>query len=140
MQWHQVVLEVQQLAYNIAMAELDIKKKQIEIKRLIASGDEIDAIQAEEKRLGIALTERVLAGARMELTWLEELAVEVGQYTYEQIEANQPEYWQLRLSRQASMDRMSAQQGIGACNLNSMLQAGLLQIEGQQCLNTIPGS
>ena len=61
------MLEAQKLAYDIAMAELDIKKKQIEIKRLAASDDEVDAIEAEERRLGIALTERVLAGARLEL-------------------------------------------------------------------------
>jgi hypothetical protein len=140
MQWRQIVLEAQKLAYDIAMAELDIKKKQIEIKRLAASGDEVDAIEAEERRLGIALTERVLAGARLELGWLEELAAEVGQFTAEQIEADQPEYWRLRLSRQASMDRMSIQQGIGACNLNSMLQAGMLQLEGQQQCDILPGA
>jgi hypothetical protein len=131
MRWRQIVLEAQQLAYNTAMAELDIKKKELEIKRLLASGDELDALEAEEKRLGIVLTERVLAGARLELGWLEELAQEVGQYTTEQIEADQPEYWRLRLSRQAGLDQMSARQGIGAGNLQSMLSAGLLAQEGQ---------
>ena len=138
MQWRQIILEAQQLAYNIAMAELDVRRKELEIKRLLASGDELDAIEAEEKRLGIALTERTLMGARLELGWLEELASEVGQFTAEQIEADQPEYWRLRLSRQASMDRMSIQQGIGACNLTSMLQAGMLQVEGQCAIS--PGN
>ncbi len=132
MQWRQVLLEAQQLAYNIAMAELDIKRKEIEIQRLHATGDELDAIDAEEKRLGIAFTQRVLAGARLELSWLEEFAHEIGEYTLDQIEANQSDYWKLRLQRQAGIDQMAAQQGIGAANLQSMLSAGLLQKE-EQC-------
>lgn len=138
MQWRQIVLEAQRLAYDIAMAELDIRRKEREIKRLLASGDELDAIEAEEKRLGIALTERTLAGARLELGWLEELASEVGQFTAEQIEADQPEYWRLRLSRQAGLDQMSARQGIGAGNLQSMLSAGLLAREDQCAIS--PGN
>jgi hypothetical protein len=138
MQWRQIVLEAQQLAYSIAMAELDIRRKQIEIKRLLASGDEIDAIEAEEKRLGIVLTERALAGAMLELSWLEEFAKEVGEFSVEQVELDQPKYWGLRLSRQAGLDQMSAQQGIGAGNLQSMLNAGLLAQEGQ--CGILPGS
>jgi hypothetical protein len=131
MRWRQIVIEAQMLAYNIRMAELDIRRKEIEIERLMASGDELDAIEAEEKRLGIVLTERTLAGARLELGWLDELAQEVGEFTPEQIEANQPEYWQARLARQAGLERMSAQQGIGTGNLQSMLSAGLLTKEDQ---------
>jgi hypothetical protein len=138
MQWRQIVIEAQLLAYNIRMAELDIQRKEIEIERLLASGDELDAIEAEEKRLGIILTERTLAGARLELGWLDELAREVGEFTPEQIEANQPEYWQARLARQAGLERMSAQQGIGTGNLQSMLSAGLLAQEGQ--CGILPGA
>jgi len=138
MQWRQIVLEAQQLSYSIATAELDVRRKELEIKRLLTSGDELDIIEAEEKRLGIALTQRMLAGARLELGWLEELAAEVGQFTVEQIEADQPEYWRLRLSRQAGLDQMAARQGIGAGNLQSMLSAGLLAQEGQ--CGILPGN
>lgn len=139
MKWRQVVLEAQQLTYNIAMAELDIKRKQIEIERLLKSGDELDIIEAEEKRLNKVLTERTLAGARLELEWLKELAQEVGQYTTEQIEADQPAYWNLRLARQAGLDQMAARQGISAGNLQSMLSAGLISKEGEQC-GILPGA
>jgi hypothetical protein len=137
MQWRQIALEAQQLAYSIAMAELDIQRKEIEIKRLLGSSDELDAIEAKEKQLGIVLTERALGGARLELKWLQEIAMEVGQFTLDQIEKDQPEYWRLRLSRQAGLDQMSARQGIGAGNLQSMLSAGLLAQEGQCAI--LPG-
>jgi hypothetical protein len=131
MQWRQVLIEAQSLLYNVRMAELDVRRKEIEIERLLATGDEIDAIEAEEKRLGIQLTERTLAGARMELQWLQEIAEETGVYTPEEIEADQAEYWAARLSRQAGIDQMATQQGIGAANLESMRLAGLLTTENQ---------
>jgi hypothetical protein len=139
MQYRQVLIEAQQLAYNIAMAECDIRKKQIEILRLEKSTDELDLIEAEEKRLGITITSHVLAGARLELQWLQEMVQEIGEFTTLQIEDDQPEYWRLRLSRQASLEQMSTQQGIGPGNLQSMLNAGLLQKESDKC-GILPGA
>jgi len=133
MQWRQIVIEAQQLAYNIRMAELDIERKRIEIHKLLSTGDPVDAIEAEEKQLGIVLTERTLAGARLEMLWLEEFAKEVGSYTFEEIEADQPNYWAKRLQRQADIDQFSAQNGIGAGNVQSMLDAGLLQNKEEPC-------
>jgi hypothetical protein len=133
MQWRQILIEAQDLAYKIRMAELDCERKRIEIHKLLSTGDPVDQIEAEERRLGITLTERTLAGARMELGWLQEMAEEVGPYTLEQIEADQPEYWQARLSRQAGLDRMSIETNINAANLASMLAAGLLNREEATC-------
>jgi hypothetical protein len=132
MQWRQILLEAQDLMYKIRMAELGLQKNQIKMERLLETGDPIDAIEAEEISLGMTLTERTLEGARMELAWLQELAEETGAYTAEQIEADQPEYWVLRLSRQAELDRLSITQGVTAGNLQSMLNAGLLQKEHDQ--------
>jgi hypothetical protein len=129
MQWRQVLIEAQDLAYKIRLAELDIERKRIEIHKLLSTGDPLDAIEAEEKQLGIVLTERTLQGARMELGWLEELADEIGSYSFDEIEADQPEYWARRLNRQAGLDQLGAQTGINPGNLQSMLGAGLLQPE-----------
>lgn len=131
MKYKQILIEAQDLAYKIRLAELDIEKKRIEIHRLLSSGDPIESIEAEEKRIGIVLTERTLAGARMELSWLEELAAEFGDYSWEDIEANQPDYWQKRLSRQAGLERMGNIEGISSGNLNSMLQIGMLEKESE---------
>jgi len=126
MQWRQILIEAQDLAYKIRSAELDCEKKKIEIHKLLSSGNPIEAIEAEEKKLGLELTERTLNGARLELEWLQELAEETGSYSMEEIEDNQHEYWTARLSRQAGMDQLSATQGIGVGNLESMRLIGLL--------------
>jgi hypothetical protein len=78
------------------------------------------------------LTERTLQGARMELGWLEELADEIGAYSFDEIEADQPEYWARRLNRQAGLDQLGAQTGINPGNLQSMLGAGLLEHDSTQ--------
>lgn len=126
MQWRQVLIEAQDLAYKIRLAEIDIQKKSIEIQRLSASGDPIDALEAEERQLSIALTERTLKGAHMELMWLQEIADEIGAYTFEEIEADQPNYWALRLDRQASLDKLAVAEGISPGNLQALLDAGLI--------------
>ena len=126
MRWRQVLIEAQDLAYKIRLAEIDCAKKRIEIERLLSSGDPIEALEAEERQLGIVLTERTLEGARMELAWLQEIADEIGAYTFEEIEADQPRYWRLRLDRQASLDKLAATEGVSPGNLASMLNAGLL--------------
>jgi hypothetical protein len=133
MQWRQILIEAQDLAYKIRMAELDVERKRIEIHKLLSTGDPIDQIDAEEKQLGITLTERTLQGARMELGWLQELADEIGPHTFDEIEADQPTYWQLRLARQAGLDQLALQQGISQANLQSMLSAGLLNKEEAPC-------
>lgn len=129
MRYRQILIEAQDLSCKIRMAELDIAKKRIEIERLRASGDPIEAIEAEEKQIGITLTEQALRGAMVELAWLQEMATETGEFTFEQIEADQPAYWASRLSRQSELERLSAQSGITAANLQSMLGAGLLKKE-----------
>lgn len=129
MRWRQLLIEAQDMAYKIRMAELDCEKKLIEIDRLLATGDEIDAIEAEEKRMGLILTERTLEGARLEFSWLQEIAEQVGPYTLEDIENNQLDYWSRRLNRQAGLDQLSSAQGISADNLASMELVGLLETE-----------
>lgn len=129
MQWRQILIEAQDLIYKIRLAEISTQKAVIEIERLLASGDPLDALEAEERQLGVVLTERTLAGARQELAWLQEMANEIGQYTTEQIEADQPNYWALRLNRQAGLDRLALAEGVSPGNLQSMLSAGLLTKE-----------
>jgi len=137
MQWKQVLLEGQQLAYNIKSAEINIKKTQIEMEKLLQTGDEIDALDAEQKRLDIILTERTLAGAKLELAWLEEVAGRIGAYTFEEVEADQPKYWQLRLQRQADTDALSQIEGISPSNIASMMNAGMIEYK-KEGSNEVP--
>jgi hypothetical protein len=133
MQWRQILIEAQDLAYKIRLAELDCERKRIEIHKLLSTGDPLDQIEAEEKQLGLTLTERTLQGAHLELGWLQELADEVGPHTIDEIEADQHNYWTARLNRQAGLDQLSATQGITTGNLESMRLAGLLTKEDDQC-------
>ncbi|MCH9717730.1 MAG: hypothetical protein K0U52_11700 [Gammaproteobacteria bacterium] len=125
MQYRQILIEAQSLIYNIRLAELNLRKSELEAKKLEATGDEIDAIDAEEKRLGMSYTLIALEGSRAELACLENLFGEYPQFTPTQIEANQPDYWEKRLSRQAELDVASLKEGISGANLQSMLSAGL---------------
>ena len=132
MQWKQVLLEGQQLAYNIKSAEISIKKTQIEMEKLLESGDELDALDAEQKRLDIILTERTLAGAKLELQWLEDIAGQIGAHSFEDVEADQPNYWRLRLQRQADTDALSQIEGVSPANIASMMNAGMIEYKKEE--------
>lgn len=132
MKWKQLVLEGQQLAYNVKSAEISIEKNKIEMERLLKSKDELDALDAEQKRLDIIFTERTLAGAKIELKWLEEIAETVGSFSFEEIEQDQETYWKLRLQRQAEIDVFSRGQGISASNISSMINIGEIQFDSKE--------
>lgn len=122
MQYRQILLEAQNLIYNIRMAELDLEKRRIRLSKLKESQDPIRQINAKELELGIAYTELVLEGSKRELKDLEDLFKQYPHYSPEDIDNNQPEYWRKRLSRQAKTDSISKQNGIAPGNLESILQ------------------
>lgn len=127
MRYRQILMEVKQLVMKIRLAELDVEKKRIKLDRL--DNDALDQIKAEQLRLGMAVTLDSIEGARRELAFLMQLAEEYPQYTAQDIEDNQQEYWEARLQRQANVDRMSVEQQVSAANLTSMLYSGLLHRE-----------
>lgn len=127
MRYRQILIEVKQLVMKIKLAELDVQKKQIKLERL--TSDPLDQVKAEKLRLGIAVTSDQIEGARRELECLLVMANEYPNYTPQDIEDNQQEYWESRLQRQATLDRMSIEQQVSTGNLMSMLNAGLLNRE-----------
>lgn len=129
MQYRQILLEAQSLIYSIKDTELTMQKTLLEIEELEASGSKIDAIEAERKRIGMALTDLTLQGAKRELAFLDSLFRKYPKYTPEQIEENQEAYWQKRLQKQADLDRASIETAIGKDNLQSMLDVGMVQQE-----------
>lgn len=102
MRYYQCVTEVQALYYTIKAVSLELEKSRIEIDRLRATKDEVDEIAAQIKELGIEQTQVVAVGAFRELDCL--LAIMHGYPTYNRndIEQDQPQYWNLRLARQNS--------------------------------------
>jgi hypothetical protein len=100
MQYYQIITEIQALYYTIKQVSLELQKTQIEIDRLRQTGDEIDEIEAQIKELGIEQTKVVGVGAFRELEILLQLKTEYPNYTRNEIEQGQGQYWQLRLDQQ----------------------------------------
>ena len=124
MRFYQLCLELQDMGYKLRVAQLGIRKAEIEIARLWKTGDEIDAIEAEEKQVGLEQTQIVMRGAERELAVLTDLFDESQKFTRDEIEHAQPEYWQKRLTRQTNLQIMSG--SVGWAQLDSMRQIGLL--------------
>ena len=124
MRFYQLCLELQDMGYKLRVAELSVRKTNIEISRLLGTGDELDAIEAEEKQVGLEQTLIVMRGAERELAILTDLFDESQKFTRDEIEHAQPEYWQKRLTRQTNLQIMSG--NVGWAQLDSMRQIGLL--------------
>ena len=125
MRFYQVCIELQDMGYKLRMAEFGVRKTEIEIRRLIETGDELDAIEAEEKQVGLEQTRIVMLGAEREIAILTDLFDESTHYTRAEIEHAQPEYWHARLTRQTNLQLMAG--GVQWAQLDSMRQAGLLE-------------
>jgi|TARA_R110000824_G_scaffold138263_1_gene302895 hypothetical protein len=124
MRFYQLCLELQDMGYKLRLAQLGVRKTQVEISRLEATGDELDAIEAEEKQVGLEQTRIVMLGAEREIAILTDLFDESTHYTRAEIEHAQPEYWQARLTRQTNLQLMAG--GVDAGQLTSLHNAGLL--------------
>jgi hypothetical protein len=128
MQYFQIILELQKLYYTIKEVTLQMQKTQIEIDRLKSSADEIDAIEAQIKELGLEQTRVVGVGAFREVDILVGLLKEYPNYTREQIELDQENYWQLRLSQQTQMNAIGGDASTAA-NLTALAQLGVLSLD-----------
>ena len=124
MRFYQVCLELQDMGHKLRMAQLGVRKAEIEIARLQATGDELDAIEAEEKQVGLEQTQIVMKGAEREVAILTDLFDESQKFTRDEIEHAQPEYWQKRLTRQTNLQLMAGH--VDAGQLTSLHNAGLL--------------
>jgi len=124
MRFYQLCLELQDMGYKLRMAQIGVRKAEVEIRRLLETGDELDALEAEEKQVGLDQTLIVMRGAERELAILTDLFDESQKFTRDEIEHAQPEYWQKRLTRQTNLQIMAG--GVGWAQLDSMRQIGLL--------------
>ena len=124
MRFYQLCLELQDMGHKLRLAELGVRKAEIEIARLLETGDDLDAIEAEEKQVGLGHTRVVMRGAEREIAILTDLFDESQKFTRDEIEHAQPEYWQKRLTRQTNLQIMSG--NVGWAQLDSMRQVGLL--------------
>ena len=124
MRFYQLCLELQDMGYKLRLAQIGVRKGEIEIARLLETGDELDAIEAEEKEVGLEQTRIVMRGAEREIAVLTDLFDESQKFTRDEIEHAQPEYWEKRLTRQTNLQIMSG--GVQWAQLDSMRQIGML--------------
>lgn len=122
-QRQQAVLELQIKMFNIRRAQLDEKKLIIEQERFRESDDPLDHIEAEKIDIDLAELRLARMGAIREASALLAILDQLPQYTYEQYQQEEAEYWQARLSRQALQDMRSVGT-IGAGNLEAIGQIG----------------
>lgn len=129
-QYKQALLEFASLIANIKITELEAKKAEIQIKRLIDTGDEIDAIDAQIQQIGLDQVKLSLVGMHRELQDIVSIWESFEKkYTYEEIEADQVEYWHLRLNRQAHLEAMGSGGHVGWASLDALRQIGVKFIE-----------
>ena len=126
MQYYQTVIELQDAIYKYKLAVINVKKANLKIVKLRATGDELDELKAQEVELGLAQTQFAMLGAEREMKDLLEIFdTFTHKYTREEIEAAQPDYWQARLTNNAKAMLMGGS-GVNAAHIEAMEQAGVL--------------
>jgi hypothetical protein len=126
MQYYQTVIELQDAIYKYKLAVISVKKAELKIAKLRATGDDLDELKAQEIELGLAQTSYAMVGAEREMKHLLEIFdTFTHKYTRKEIEAAQPEYWQARLTNNAKAMLMGGS-GVNAAHIEAMEQAGVL--------------
>jgi len=129
MRYRQIIIECKDLLYKIAQAEIELEIGAKKLAKLEESSDEMDKLKVKKRKMQRAMTQTVIEGSKRELAYLIELSKDYRHYSPEEIEANQEDYWEKRLTRQATTDRIALEQGINVGNVASMMQAGLVRKE-----------
>ncbi len=122
--WAQCVLEMQIKHQTIRKALINRKILQIEIDRLLATGDEIDALKAQEKTIDLEDQDLAMLGAAREFEALHAIYQTMPRYTRDQLDAAQPELYKRRLIEQAENDLLSRATGVSSSNLGGLRLVG----------------
>lgn len=126
MQYLQLCTEANVTSNSIKETELTIEKLKAEADELRETEKKSDAIEAKIKELSIPSLETQLIGQRRELAFMEELFSQYQNYTREDIEEAQPEYWRNRLMRVGEMQMLARQGGVDWAHLQALYQADVL--------------
>jgi hypothetical protein len=121
-QYQQCVLELQVKYDNIRRARLNKKKILIKISEYATRNTELDKVEADLLTIDLEEQERAMLGAIREFETLYSIWQSFPKkYTREDIDKNQADYWQKRLSRQAQQD-IQATGRVGAGNSEALRQ------------------
>jgi len=126
MQYYQTVIELQDAINKYKLAEIGVKKANLKVERLRATGDELDELKAQQIELGLRQSQLSMLGAEREMKHLLQIFdTFTHKYTREEIEAAQPDYWQARLTNNAKAMLMGGS-SVNAAHIEAMEQAGVL--------------
>jgi predicted transcriptional regulator len=126
MKYYQTCLELQDAIYKYKSAQINVKKSELKISRLRSTNDELDELKAQEIELGLSQTRFAMLGAEREMEHLIQIFDSFDHnYTREEIEAAQPDYWQARLTNNAKAMLMGGS-SVNASHIEAMEQAGVL--------------
>lgn len=126
MQYYQTCIELQDMIYKYQTAQISVKKHELTIARLQATGDALDELKAEEKLLALRQTRMAMIGAERELNHLIAIFKSFEKkYTRDEIESAQPDYWEARLTGNARAMLMGGT-NVNAAHIEAMEQAGVL--------------
>jgi hypothetical protein len=126
MQYYQTIIELQDAIYKYKLAVINVKKSELKISKLRATGNELDELKAQEKELGLAQTKFAMLGAEREMKHLLEIFNNFEhKYTRAEIEDAQPDYWQARLTNNAKAMLMGGS-SVSPSHIEAMEQAGVL--------------
>lgn len=121
----QLMMELKSMRDGFIGDCFEIEKLKIEIKRLLATNDEIDNLEACKKQYILRQHEENMIFREREIKTIVRLINSLPKiYTYDEIEAAESVYWERRLTRQAFEDMASAQTGINQGNVRANIQAG----------------
>ena len=153
-QYSQCVLELQVKYDNIRRAKLNKKKLMLKMEEHLKKGTEIDLIDADLLKIDIEEQDRAMLGALREFEALYRIwQAFPKKYTREELDANQPEYWEKRLTRQSQQDMQSGgrvgagnQEAIRQLNTNTVKQISnvkkteqkYLDVGDTKCLIAVP--
>lgn len=124
----QTVLELQIKLFNIRRAQLSADKINVELDRLISSGERMEPfdeklrmIEIEEKKTDLAEIELSRLSQVREAECLYAILHELPTFTYEQYQEEEDKYWILRIGEQIELSRLNTgAPGVG--NHQALLQ------------------
>ena len=118
------VLELSNKYDALRFANIDVQIKEHEIAELEEKKDTISMLEASKKRIELEQTNRARVGALREFEALYRIWQEFPKkYTRAEIDADQPMYWDKRISRQANNDMISTGR-VSTSNLDALRMIG----------------
>ena len=124
MRFYYCVIELNDKIHKFRLAEIGKERMEREMARLEESDEQDADLDLREKRTEYDFFMSVMAGGKRELDDLLAIYAEIPHFTREQIDANQQEYWEARMTRQTRMQIMAG--GVQWSQLDALRKVGLL--------------